>query len=93
MPIQRSYSEARAHLAELMDLAEEDRETIVITRHGKPSAVMLAAEEWESMEATLHLLRSPRNAARLFEAMAQIERGEGVEMTIEELRRQMGLDE
>ncbi|TAK34675.1 MAG: type II toxin-antitoxin system Phd/YefM family antitoxin [Chloroflexota bacterium] len=76
-----------------MDMAEEDRETIVITRHGKPSAVMLAAEEWESMEATLHLLRSPRNAARLFEAMAQIERGEGVEMTIDELRRRVELDE
>ena len=92
MAIQRSYSEARAHLAELMDKAEEDREPITITRHGKPSTVLISAEEWDSIDATLHLLRSPRNAARLFEAMAQIERGEGVEMTMEELRRQVGLD-
>jgi antitoxin YefM len=91
--IQRSYSEARAHLAELMDRAEDDRETVIITRHGKPSTVLISAEEWESMEATLHLLRSPRNAARLFEAMAQVERGEGVEMTLEELRSRVGLDE
>jgi antitoxin YefM len=91
--IQRSYTEARANLAELMDKAEEDREPIVITRHGKPSAVLISVEEWESMEATLHLLRSPRNAARLFEAIAQIERGEGVEMSLEELRRQVGLGE
>ena len=93
MAIQLSYSEARAHLAELMDRAEEDREAVIITRHGKPSSVLVSAEEWESMEATLHLLRSPRNAARLFEAMAQIERGEGLEMTMEELRRRVGLGE
>jgi antitoxin YefM len=85
--IQRSYTEARANLAELMDKAEEDREPIVITRHGKPSAVLISVEEWESMEATLHLLRSPRNAARLFEAMDRADRGEGTSMTMEEVRR------
>jgi antitoxin YefM len=93
MATQRSYTEARANLAELMDKAEEDREPIIITRRGRPSAVLISAEEWESMEATLHLLRSPKNAARLFEAVAQIKRGEGVEMSLEELRRQAGLDE
>jgi antitoxin YefM len=85
--IQRSYSEARANLAKLMDKAEEDREPIIITRHGKPSAVLISAEEWQSMEATLHLLRSPRNAARLFEAMGRADRGDGIPMTMEEIRR------
>lgn len=92
MAIQCSYSEARAHLAELMDKAEEDRETVVITRRGKPATVLVSADEWESMEATLHLLRSPRNAARLLEAMDQIKRGEGTETTLPELRRQLGLN-
>lgn len=91
--IQRSYSEARAHLAELMDKSEEDREPVLITRHGKPASVLVAASEFESMRETLYLLRSPRNAARLLEAMAQVERGEGVPMTLEELRREAVLGE
>lgn len=87
-----SYSEARANLAELLDKAEEDREPIIITRHGKPAA-LISADELASMQETLYLLRSPRNVARLLEAIQQAERGEGEILTLQELRQQVGLDE
>ncbi len=88
-----SYTEARARLAELLDKAEEDREPIFITRHGKPAAALISADELASMRETLYLLRSPRNAARLLEAILQAERGEGEMLTLEQLRQQVGLDE
>jgi antitoxin YefM len=73
-----TYTHARENLAELMDKAEADRVPIIITRARKQAAVMVSLSEWNSMQETLHLLRSPRNAAVLLESIAQLERGEYV---------------
>jgi antitoxin YefM len=58
----------------------------VITRRGMPNAVVLAEDEYRSLMETVYLLRTPANARRLFDAIERSERGEGIEMTIEELR-------
>lgn len=92
MATQVSYTEARARLAELLDRAEDDRETIIVTRRGRPSVAIIALDELESMRETLRLFRSPRNAARLLEAIERAERGEGRPQSIEEFRREVGLD-
>lgn len=62
----KTYSHARQNLAELMDEVHETRAPVIITRQGAKSVVILSLEEYESMEETLHLLGSPKNAARLF---------------------------
>ena len=69
--IQTSYSEARERLASLMDKATEDRETVIIKRRGHPDVALIAADELAGLEETAHLLRSPANAVRLFEGLAQ----------------------
>jgi antitoxin YefM len=56
------YTDARNQLTRLMDGAVRDRKPIAITRNGASLVVMLAAEEYESMEETLHLLSTPANA-------------------------------
>lgn len=91
--IERSYSQARAELASLMDRAVDDRETIIIERRGRPAVALIAADELRGMEETLHLLRSPANAARLLAALERAEQGEGVRMTVEELRQKFDLAE
>jgi antitoxin YefM len=91
--VQTSYTEARAHLAALLDRAVNDRETIIITRRGSADVALIAADELESLRETVHLLRSPRNADRLLTALERAERGEGVRMTPEELRADLGLDQ
>jgi antitoxin YefM len=64
-----SYAELCNNLASVLDKVVEDRETVVITRgRGTPAVVLMSLEEFTSWEATLHLLRSPTNAARLMEA-------------------------
>ena len=70
-----NYSDARAHLASLLDKATSDPEPIRITRRGKPDVVLMAADEWERWQETIYLLRSPTNAitltsAELWRAMA-----------------------
>lgn len=72
-----SYSEARQHLAELWDRAVAEREVIRLTRRGSEAVVLLAADEYEGLLETAHLLRSPANAARLLAALRRAEAGEG----------------
>jgi antitoxin YefM len=71
-------SEARKSLFPLIQQVNTDHTPVeIVSKHG--NAVLVATEDWESMEETAYLLRSPANAARLTEAMAQARRGETVE--------------
>jgi antitoxin YefM len=67
MTIETSYSEARQHLATLLDRAVQDRETIIITRHNGDRVALLPADDLASYEETTYLLRSPpaRGIARV----------------------------
>ena len=71
-----SYTRARARLAETMERVCEDHAPVVITKKDE-SVVMISLADYQSMEETAYLLRSPKNARRLLEAMAQLESGGG----------------
>jgi antitoxin YefM len=85
-----SYTEAREQLATVWDRSVATREPIVISRRGTESMVLLPLEEWEGMQETAHLLRSPANARRLLSALLRFETGEGERMTSEELASRVG---
>lgn len=75
-----SCSELRRNLASLLDRVHDDREPLLITRdRGKPAAVLLSLEEFASYEETRHLLRSPRNAKRLLQAIDELNADGGSE--------------
>jgi antitoxin YefM len=61
-----------------MDLVCTDHDPIIITRNRNQSVVLLSLEDYESLQETAYLLRSPANAVRLSESIAELERGEGV---------------
>lgn len=80
-----TYTAARASLADTMDRVVEDREPLIITRSGRGSAVvMLSLDDYKAMEETAHLLRSPKNARRLLNSIAQLNAGNGQERTLVE---------
>ena len=72
-----NYTEARQKLAEAMKRVCEDHDAIVITRRRGDAAVLLSMEDYEALVETSYLLRSPRNARRLFESIREIEEGGG----------------
>ncbi|EST29443.1 hypothetical protein N566_22015 [Streptomycetaceae bacterium MP113-05] len=81
-----SASEARKNLFPLIEKVNDDRAAIEITsRHG--SAVLVAKDEWDALEETAYLLRSPENARRLLAALADARDGSGPEIsrTLDEL--------
>jgi antitoxin YefM len=84
--IEVSYSEARERLAELWDRVVEDREAIRLTRRGSSPVVLIAADEYEGLIETAHLLRSPANAERLLAALERARAGGGIPRTIDDLR-------
>jgi antitoxin YefM len=79
-----SYSAARANLAKTMDRVCQDHEALIITRSGEKSVVMLSLEDFQSLEETAYLLRSPSNARRLLAASAQLSSGKGTERDLVE---------
>ncbi len=87
-----TYSAAREKLAEIWDEVEDSREEVILRRRGHEDLALIPANELRSLKETAHLLRSPRNAARLLRALAR-SRGEGgVEFeSLEALAASVGL--
>ncbi len=71
-----TYSEARENLKSVIDKVAADRAPVMITRQRGENVVLISASEWAGMEETLYLLRSPKNAERLLEAVRGFEAGE-----------------
>ena len=84
--VEVSYTEARERLAELWDRALADREPIRLTRRGADPVVLIAADEYEGLLETAHLLRSPANAARLLAALERARSGDGAPQSLADLR-------
>lgn len=79
-----TYTTARANLASTMDRVCNDHEALIITRNGEQSVVMLSLEDYQALEETAYLLRTPANARRLLSATAQLNAGKGVERELAE---------
>ncbi|MGA3115309.1 MAG: type II toxin-antitoxin system prevent-host-death family antitoxin [Syntrophobacteraceae bacterium] len=79
-----TYSQARSDLAKTMDKVCDDHTPIIITRKNQRSVVMISLEDYESLEETAYLLRSPRNARRLLASIAELESGGGTERELAE---------
>ena len=79
-----SYSELRQNLKKHLDSVCENRTPLVVTRQGGEPVVMLSLAEYESLEETLHLLRSPVNAERLLRSIKEAEEGSLVEHQLKE---------
>ena len=80
-----TYSDLRKNLAATLDRVTADRAPVLITRdRGKPAAVLMSLEDYASYEETAHLLRSPRNAARLLKAIGVLDAGGGAERKLAE---------
>src|SRR5438874_4214771 len=97
MTIETNYTQVRENLASLFDRVVDDAEVVVVRRRGKGQGrsrdvAIIAADELESLLETAYLLRSPKNAERLLSALARAKAQTTPPSSIEDLRREMGLD-
>ena len=92
MPIEITYTAARANLAKLLDATVKDREIVLIRRRGAEDVALIAADELESLLETAHLLRSPRNAERLLTALQRARARTETPQPLHALRAELGLE-
>jgi len=82
-------TEARARLSELLDELERRHEQVIITRNGRPAAVLLPVAEQEALEETLDILQDEEILHALRESEEDVKAGRL--STLREVRRELGL--
>jgi antitoxin YefM len=93
MTIQTSYTHASKNFASLLERVTADREIVVIKRRGHEDVAMVSMSELNSLLETAHLLRSPKNAQRLLQALNNAQTSQQQAKTLNQLRQDVGLDE
>lgn len=88
-----TYTQARANFAKLCNTVTDDQEIVVITRRNAEPVAMISASELSGLIETAHLLRSPKNAERLFSALERA-RSENVKpQSLKEFMAEIKIDE
>ncbi len=74
----QSLRDVRDHLSEVIDRVEHQHDRVVVTRNGRPAAVILSPEDLAQLEETIDVLGDPRALADIREADAAYARGDVV---------------
>ena len=79
-----TYTEAREKLATTIKKVCRNHDPVIITRKREDSVVMMSLEDYEALQETSYLLRSPKNADRLMSAVKELAKGRGKERALAE---------
>ena len=82
-----TYTAARESLASTMDRVCMDHDPVIITRNRDQAVVMISLEDYESLEETAYLLRSPANARRRLDSISDLKESGGITKSIDELMK------
>jgi len=79
-------ADVKNRLSEVVDRLEREHGRIVITKHGRPAAVMLSVEDLQSLEETLEILSDPALMRSIRRAEREAASGKAVRLTRDEAR-------
>ncbi|NLE96363.1 MAG: type II toxin-antitoxin system Phd/YefM family antitoxin [Propionibacterium sp.] len=68
--------DVKNRLSEVVDQVERQHDRVVITRHGKPAAVVISTEDLASLEETLEVVSRPKLVSQVRDSLAELARGE-----------------
>lgn len=74
-------ADVKNRLSEVVDRLEREHGRVVITKHGRPAAVVISVEDLEGLEETLDILSDPKLMRRIRKAEAELAAGEVDELT------------
>lgn len=77
-----TFSEARNNLKQVIDRVVDDADVAVISRRNAPDAVVMSLDSFNSWMETVHLLKTPANAAHLAKSIRQLHSGKVRERTL-----------
>ena len=70
-----NFSDARNSLKNVIDRVVEDADCTIIARRDAPDAVVMSLDTFNSLMETVHLLKTPANAAHLAKSIAEFRKG------------------
>lgn len=71
---QMSLKDVKNRLSEVVDKVEREHDRVVITKHGRPAAVVLSVADLDSLEETLDVLSRPKLLAQIGDSLAELNR-------------------
>ncbi|NET10190.1 MAG: type II toxin-antitoxin system prevent-host-death family antitoxin [Merismopedia sp. SIO2A8] len=74
-----TYTELHGDLLGTINQVCEDRAPVTITRQDEQAVVLVSLDDYRALEETAYLLRSPKNAKRLIDAVLELDAGGGQE--------------
>ncbi len=86
-----NYSQALTQFDEICDRVIAEKDFVILERGDRESVALISAKELTSILETLHLLKSPKNAIRLFEALEEADSRTVLPKTLNELQQEVGL--
>lgn len=92
MSISLTYTQARANLAKLLDEVSLNKEVIIINRKNAENVALVSESELSGILETAHLLRSPKNAQRLLKALLEVQTEKNTPQSLEDLKKEFGLE-
>ena len=81
IPERLSLADVKNRLSEVVDGIEREHGRVVITKHGRPAAVLLNADDLESLEETLSVMSRPELLADIREALTEEQTGTAKRLT------------
>lgn len=74
-----TYSNFRRHLKDFMDMVFVNSAPVFVKRSNGEDVVVMSKKDYDSMEETCYLLRSPKNAQRIHDALKELNERKGTE--------------
>lgn len=69
-----TYTQVRKNFSETMNKVCQDHKPLIITRQNREPVVIISLEDYNAIEETLYLMRSPKNARKLLESISEVEK-------------------
>ncbi|MFM7600773.1 MAG: type II toxin-antitoxin system Phd/YefM family antitoxin [Pseudanabaena sp.] len=91
MSLTINYDQALNHFAEICDRVIAENNFVILERGDRENVAVISAKELSSLLETLHLLKSPKNAIRLFEALEEADSRTVLPKTLNQLSQEVGL--
>lgn len=88
-----SPTEARKDFFKLLETIVESRQVYIVNRRDGENVALIAESDLTSLVETVYLLRSPKNASRLMEAIEESKTGKIKPQSIEELMQELGIEQ
>ena len=67
-----ALKDVRNHLSEVVDRVERQHDRVVITKHGRPAAIVMSIDDVDSLEETLDVMGSPRLVSQIRDSLASL---------------------